>query len=847
MAEYALGRRLAMRVRALLAKRVDVTATVLASATDDPAVSAILLAPEMLRDPASLDEAALQRRARLVGLADADLIRFVDSDDGWRTIALEDDVLAAELNDGTDNALTLAASRDGTAPDDELAHLRLVALTAPNSDDRVAALRELSVGAFDGGLVAGVLLQVLVDPQAEQRVRLQALQSFEQIGLRPELAQPLRGLFEPDGPDASWCIQRLTNMLPDADDAEAMLVLAVVLEALQQPDRPAATYAALIRVMATRTATLATAPDRLQRFLRTALRHLERDYDALIDSVEPAVAACTESAPDATAELLWSELQHSGHARVRALLLNTCEGLAQTPERATQLARRAVREILNPHLPEAEKGRLRFGLLRLGEAAAQAVLAALPEAHGGAAAELGRLLDVLCTEGKVGDDIVRAAVEAVLNILKLSDTATRRSVLGAALLWDERAGDELLARVATQVLALSAELSLPDSADMVQHALERIGPPALTPAFDFMTRHYPDEHAQRAAQSLAVIVQQMPEAVTDELAAALLDFGRAQLEHDESHQGGFVLVMAAVCGYTAHGRGASDEVFTLLRTNVGQRSWCMDALQALGSMSSAPNATPLARAEALELFDAIVQARGQGSRPMRQETPDGIRYEFGSDIEFDTRAIPAAVRGLEQIFLHPATDAETRVRIVRRMLVLWEGVTRARLIWGPAATQALVQAMSRIACSPVAGTQIRDRLGTSLLRCLSKLSVVAAVGELCARPDSDPDFLRLTYDALDQVLDEWETSDPRDDERRIALLCATGQIAANSVWDADDTEVQTLRRRALEALYAGLREGIAAVRTPLLLMRDCPGLPESDREDIDTRLSRAFGLTHVER
>jgi len=841
MTEFALGRRMAMRVRALLAKQVDVTATLLATATADPAVAAILLAPEILRDPASLDEIALQERARLVGFTDADLIRFVESGDGWRTIALEDDVLAAQVTDESPGALARTVPADAL-PDDELAHLKLVALTAPNNDDRVAALRKLSTGAFDGGRVAGVLLQVLVDPQAEQRVRLQALQCFEQIGLRPELAQPLRGLFEPDGQDSSWCIQRLTNMLPDADDAEAMLVLAVVLEALQQPDRPAETYSALIRLMTTRTGTLTAASDRLQKFLRTALRHLERDYDALIEVVEPAIASCAEAAPDTTAEVLWSELQHSDHARVRALLLNACEGLAQTPERAAQLARRAVREILNPHLPEAERGRLRFGLLRLGEAAAQAVLAALPEARSGAAAELARLLDVLCTEGQVSADILQASVEALLNILKLSDTATRRNVLGAALLWDARAGDELLTRVATEVLALSAELALPDSADMVQHALERIGPPALAPTYDFMSRHYPDEPAQRAAQSLAIIVQQTPEAVTEEMAAAMLDFGRKQLEYDESRQGGFVLVMAAVCGYTTPGRDAFDEVFTLLRTDVGQRSWCMDALQALGTMISALNASPYARGEALELFDAIVQARGQNSRPMRQETPDGVRYEFGSDIEFDTRAIPAAVRGLEQLFLHPAADAEARLRIVRRMLVLWEGVTQARLIWGPAATQALVHAMSHIACSEAADTQMRDRLGASLLRCLSKLSVVIAVGELCARPDPDPDFIRLTHDALDQVLAEWESSDPRDEERRIALLCATGQIAANSAWDPEDPAVQTLRERALEALFAGLREGIVAVRKPLLLMRNCPGLPEAERKDIDNRISRAFGL-----
>ena len=109
----------------------------------------------------------------------------------------------------------------------------------------------------------------------------------------------------------------------------------------------------------------------------------------------------------------------------------------------------------------------------------------------------------------------------------------------------------------------------------------------------------------------------------------------------------------------------------------------------------------------------------------------------------------------------------------------------------------------------------------------------------------EPQTLRLALRAGNAVLDTWQAADVQDDERRLALLRTAGAIAANTALDAADPEVQRLRERTLQGLFRGLREGVLAVREPLVRMRDCPGLTASQREEIDDRLGKAFGLVRT--
>jgi len=856
MSAYGLGRRLATRVVALLARKVDVTGTLLSEAARDGAAERLLLWPDLLRRPEKLDEAALRAKAAELGFGEAELLRLVvDRESGWRTLALEDDLLAEQAASAADEAerMGLIRARGGQISlreteklfsREQVAQLKLTALTSQDVDERIECMRKLVFAPMEGAQKAAIFLGVLTDREAEAKVRREAVRALEQIGLRSDMAEAVRGLFEPESEDATYAIQRLGALLREAEAGEAAVVLAVVLEVFEQ-SRSASTVRELLRLVARSADVLVTNPQKTEQFLQSALRHLARDFEGMRAEVAGAIGACARQAPDRMAELIWTELERSEDARVRGLLLNLSEGLSRTPERTAELARRAVAEILNPALPESERARLRYGLVRLGEPAAAAVLARIPRAAGSERTELVRLIDVLCTEGKVSSATVQKGVRALLDLLKLADTSTRRMVVQSAVLAEPRVKPTLRRQMAGELLALMSELNLPDSLDMIQNALERIGPEAVGPAYEFMRRSYPSEPASRAALVIARSVEANPGAVDAALARRILALGRKLLKDTQLKEGAFTIALAAVCGYTEPGAEHFEPVLRALVDGLGKSPYSMEALEALGIMGGSPNAAPAHQEELLGLFEAIVSFQGHTGMGRRKQTETGTVYEFGREIEFDIRAVPAAVRGLERICVGPSTPQRIRTEIVKRLLVLWEGVSKVRIVWGPAAIEALVHAMSSAARSPAAATLSRVRLGESLLRFLNKISVVRSIGRICSRPDPDPQMRAFCIQAGRALVDEWQQCDPQDEERKLELLKSAGQVAANPSLEADDEAVRNLRERTLQALFSGLREGMHQVREPLTLMRDCAGLSRAQKREIDERLAKAFGLVPI--
>jgi len=500
MARYGIGRRLATRVVALLSHRVDVTDTLLAGAGDDETLEGLLLEPQWLTTPESLTEDSLRSRAGELGVRESDLLRvLVDPAEGWRTVALEDDLLAQVAPEDRppvpeDLSLVRAGPTEISARETqdlftpaEVARLKLSVLTSQDLDERVESLRKLVFAPLEGAQKAGIFVSVLTDREADLKVRREAIRSLQQIGFRSDMADAVRGLFTEDTEDAVYAIQRLGALLGEAEQGEVALTLAVVLEVLDQ-SQDARIVRELLQLVARSAALLVTDHQKTERFLQCALRQLTREFDRLKPAVEDALGACSAQAPDLMVDLFWAEVQRADSARVRSFLLSLTESVALGSEMADELARRAVDEILNPALPEGEKARLRYALVRVGEPAALIVLERVDGASGVQRSELIRLLDVLCTESEVSDGVVERSVLALLDLLKLADRVTRRNIVEAAVLADPRVPAQVRVQLAHELLNLMAELHLAGTLDAIQTSLEKIGPPALGPAYAFMRR-----------------------------------------------------------------------------------------------------------------------------------------------------------------------------------------------------------------------------------------------------------------------------------------------------------------------------------------------------------------------
>ncbi len=192
MGAFGLGRRAATRVVALLSRKVDVTGTLLAQAGEDASVEQLLLTPEFLKSPDVLSTQTLRDRAAECGFGEWEILTLVaDAESGWRTIALEDDLLAAqaaaesEVQSGVGGELVHAAPRQlstretqGLFTLEETAQLKLTVLTSQNLDERIEAVRKLVFAPMDSAQKAGIFLSVLTDREAEPKVCREAVRSL---------------------------------------------------------------------------------------------------------------------------------------------------------------------------------------------------------------------------------------------------------------------------------------------------------------------------------------------------------------------------------------------------------------------------------------------------------------------------------------------------------------------------------------------------------------------------------------------------------------------------------------------------------------------------------------------
>ena len=851
---YGLSARLAARVVALLARSTDITESLLEMVASHPALEELLLDGSLLADPAGWGQERLQARGRECGFRDAELLRIVNGPDGWRTIALEDDMLAeeAEAAQGAEpfagtavvRATPSAMSRVETErlfTPEEVARLKLAALTSQNPEERIEALRKLVFTPMSGAQKASIFVNVLIDPAADARVRQEAIRSLELIGFRSDLADTVRRLFEAEEEDVLYAVRRIGMLLREAGDAEVGVALAVTLQVLDETDRRPVILE-LLQLTGQAATVLTQSPQKTEQFIQSALRHLSTDFEALARPVEEAIRAIHRQAPGAVENLLWKEIERSTEPIVRAFLVHLSGSLMQDPQRRKDLAALAVAEILNPQLPESQRARLRYGLVRLGEPAARVVLERLRAETGSNRAEAVQLLDVVCTEGEVSTEVVNESVSMLLELLQVGEQATRRRILEASLPADPRVEGTLRRKVAAELLSHMTEWRLPTTAEMICRTLEKIGVPSLPSLLDYVRRRHPHEDAEDAFQSVAQIAREHGSAVSDEVAAEMLGLCQSLLDDPRARTGGFAIALASVCGYCAPGKERFDSVLGALKAKLWKVRYTFDIFEALGILAGSDNAEPRHQGELFELFDQVLDMKAPEVLGVKRRTADGTVYEFGTEVLFDTRVVPAMVRGLERIGVGSRTLDDLRRDVVRRLLVLWEGVSNVRVVWGPAAVETLVRAICSTARCPQLSTDMRVRLGRSMLSALNKISVVRSMGDICSYPDADRDMQAMCLDAADRMLSEWEGCERQDEERRMALLKGLGQIAANTALDARDARVELMRQNVLAALFQGLREGIHEVQRPLALLRDCPDIPQQQRDEIAERLGRAYGL-----
>ncbi|HOX38832.1 MAG TPA: hypothetical protein PL033_12650 [Candidatus Brocadiia bacterium] len=882
---FGLGRRLSARLLLLARKGLGMTETVLESAAPRSKVEELLLSDEILDEAERLDSERLMILAARFGLRGSENLEICPDENGARMIAFSEEMLVEGMGKfpdpgapgGINNALAIQKRESGTimAGDaggafsieearglftpEEMARLKLATLTSKDPGERVEAMRRFMLSPAAMSDKARLFAGVLIDATSGSQVRAEAVRCLERLGLSGELSDAIRGLFGGRSEQTVFNVERLGMMMAAAGDGERSLIRSVLLELLEESGDMAVQRAA-IAVLSASCGGMSDDRNQFDRFMRAVLKRFIAAPSEMRDCARSCLHAMAQSDSASVSEQLWRELNTTQDHDLRSFIMTMITQLSDSPVFTSDLAGAIVEEMIQSRASEQERARLRFGLVRLGEPGVKAILKRLPHLPHAQRPPMIRHLDILCSETDVGSEILNDAIEALIDLLKIGDRSTRRTILESRVC--AAAGIELerRARLARTLLENIRDFRLKETVSGVQSTMISLGAPTIAPLLDFLESDCDTMQGDALVEALAEIVVKAEIAgeISEGEVLGAIDFCMGIFDREGHTRGGFTLALSRMCGSCVAGRERFPTLLRRFTDRIWKSPYSYAMLDAMGIAAGSPNCPDAARVELCSRFTNILNMTPPQEIGHRRKTDDGDIYVFGKEIDFDTLIIPAAVRGLERVCVAGNTPEGMRSNIVKSLLTLWEGVAKVRVVWSPAGIDALVHAMSASARSANLPVESRLMLGQALLQFAhQKLNVVRALGDIGAQSADSSGMAAFDLDAGGLLLKEYDNIEMRDNERRQAILNSLVKIAANRSLDAAartasvklrGTE-QTLGRRleefrakTVQTCFRALREGYPFAREPLEALRDCPALRNDLRDEIAARLTKAFGL-----
>lgn len=770
--------RLLLRVGALLEARLCFSALALETLVADEAGRKLLADRRLGQEPAAV-----------LAAAGRDDLQVISEPDGWRTIALADEI-------GNPLAETAAPAAEAGLP--ALAATLSPALRAPvegllqarEADQRAAALEQLRyVGAPLP--VVGELMPLLLADSAEL-VRERAIALVVASGGHAVVVDLVRALQRRD----EAALARVTGALS-------------ALPAEQQDLAIAAVVAQAVRGEVTRgliAAAAALAP-RL-----AGHRALERLLELLLPSplsLLDLVRALQERDAARVAAALRRGLGFGPEQDARILVLLAAPGAAFDDA----LLERGVDLLLSPDEEPRERLPLAAALRRAdpGQTLARRIAARgmrLIRAHD---TSVHWLLAELARDGAIDADTADALADLLRRLLREAEGPHLVTALEQQLPVLLPCRPEARAALALPLVEALARYRAERTVDLVTSALVGIGEAALPTVWDALEHHpLPRVRLQLAALLPDIVLRGSQPAAA---ARRLLALGAGSEQGEE--RGALAAAAARILA-----EGAPDDRELARAVDEACAGLGRHAYEALGYLAASAACDPARRAAIVE--DLLIQACAElPDAPAHTSTDPAtgeVTYELDERLAAHTELVPRILAALTRI-ARSAPGAEHRVRIVDRLVAQWRRVAAWKLVWGPGNVHALAEALAAIASDGHCPAHVRVRIADALAPQVGQLAVARALARVLIVGEGEY-LARIAARAADQLVRLAVKPGEFTEDEREELAEALADFLAVPRLGPDE---ERLRRRLIDVL-ATLRDQVSSrARARLRFVRD--GLP----------------------
>jgi hypothetical protein len=838
-----------VRVGALLSAKVELTATVLEMAKPGSALETLLLRKEVLAEAARLSTARLSELASGMAL-EASLA--VEEQNGKRVIGLEEELAAApEFSQPQAPAVAaplalspsdvdpmaamlpaLGASAAGLFSSEEIGRLKLTILTGVDPRAKVEALRKLvfaPVPQNDKGLL---FLRAVSDDSAE--VRAEAAAGLRSMGLDAGTAAAVKALSDGSATERAAAINALARRGSDAGDAERAVVIATLAADLRGQQDPALAEKTL-QSLGSIAGQLVRNPDFAAAVFRIAIKRLYAGPPPVADAAVDFLVALGAADPGLAAKLAWAEYESAPDRKAKSQLL---QALARTPQAAgaERLARAGAELISGWSDSDFDCHRAASAMSRLGEAAVTALLEAVPAAPQEQKPFMIRLCDQICDRAETPEVAAEQFARALVELLKTARKPVRMAALESRSV--RRATPATRASLSREVITAAHDYKLEEIVHLSEAMLRRLGSAAVSEAGRSLKSSPYKVEREIACRALDTILVDDPSLSKEagDLLRVMLDLMKDGRFPNDALLASTLGRVAALSGAPAPAvRGTAVELKTLIKERPGR----FDLLDAYSWAASSRHVDGEQKMSAGLMLLGLLDSRMPEKFVKEDWTHDGLQLTIDRSSSAHTVLIPILVAGLARIALSGAGTDGFLEKITQGLLAQWRKVTVMEVVWSPGNVAELAAGLGRIACRRETPLYLRLDVIDALRARIVHTPVARALGEALALEESSKRMDGLSAAVATEVAELAVHRDFQEPEDRGALLSALGRIALRKNVSGELTKGEELRRKIVELLFDGLRDGIAGTREALAKIAGGAHVPKALKTQVEQRLGRS--------
>jgi len=835
---FGLGDRLAVRLAALLARKVDVSAAAIECLKDSPALQHAVLHPNLLERAEQLDTDQLRSLVLPGEALPAQLI--VVEREGWRTIALEEELLAEQgaEGEGSGDQLPVLGGKGAVLHPSEIAELfsrrdiaelELTLRTSADANEKITAIRRLALSPAGESEKLALFALALTDRDAQ--VRGEAAEALTSLGLAPEVADDARALAEGNPRQKHTAAQRLGSRIRQAESLEMGVLLRIIAGTLRH--EPALdTRRLLIRAVEGACQAVAADPRSTRDLVRVLLAQLRDAVEELGPEVRRVLLILGRFCPHDVYGLLQDELESVADPASRSLLLAVAGELAASKEQRADVCGQAVAQILASDDPAVQCLPLANVLGQFGEQAVAAIEPRLLEAPEAAQEALVRLLDVLATRPKT-PKATRARIGGLLlAALQRGERSARLAVIQSTATMDPAVRVATRRALATELLGCLQEYANPGILDAIETTVVRLGHPAVEPVVELLGAEGRPRPRVSAARILGLVVRRLGPG-RGAMARRAIDRAVALLDGDFPDRGALARALGEACAGPAADEPTVARVAALPRARVLDKPLAHAALAGLASLCLSPHAAAALKVDLASFFSRLLERDLPEIEAKSLEGDDETVYAMGGEVTTYTELVPSAIAGLSHIAA--CSSGTLRQQALDALLHTWRRIADGDLQLGPGNTERLLDALHAIGTRDDMGDEAREAIAEAVALRGDFMPTCRVLAELCVAAGGAlaPRAARLA----DELLEREASARQLTEDERATLLGALVRLATAAELGP---EAGRLRERIVGAVVDADKRELEAASDLIAQLHDAPAISAELKKRLATR--RGAGL-----